>query len=79
MRKTMVYLDEEQFLILKKVAASTKKKASQIIREALAAYLADYLKEKDRVDYFSFLGIAEGPDNGRASEEAEDLLKEVLR
>lgn len=75
MRKTMVYLDEEQFLVLKKVAASSKKKASEIIREALAAYF----KERDRVDYFSFVGIAEGPENGRASEEAEDILKEVLR
>jgi FPC/CPF motif-containing protein YcgG len=75
MRKTMVYLDEEQFLVLKKVAASSKKKASEIIREALAAYL----QEKDRIDYFSFVGIAAGPENGCASKEAEDILKEVLR
>ncbi|MGB9904959.1 MAG: hypothetical protein ACPLQO_09905 [Desulfotomaculales bacterium] len=75
MKKTMVYLDEEQFLILKKVAASSKKKASEIIREALAAYL----KEKSKVDYFSFVGIAEGPKKGRTSEDAEDILKEVLR
>ncbi|MEW6425974.1 MAG: DNA-binding protein [Bacillota bacterium] len=75
MRKTMVYLDEEQFLILKKVAASSKKKASEIIREALTAYF----KEKSKVDYFSFVGIAEGPKKGRTSEEAEDILKEVLR
>lgn len=74
-KKTMVYLDEEQYLLLKKMATSSKKKASQIIREALAAYL----KEKDRADYFSFVGIAEGPENGRASEEAEEILKEVLR
>lgn len=75
MKKTMVYLDEEQFLILKKVAASSKKKASEIIREALAAYL----KEKSKVDYFSFVGIAAGPKKGRTSEDAEDILKEVLR
>ncbi|MCL6449141.1 MAG: DNA-binding protein [Armatimonadetes bacterium] len=75
MRKTMVYLDEEQFLVLKKVAASSKKKASEIIREALTAYL----KEKDKVDYFSFVGIAEGTKDGRTSAEAEDILKEFLR
>jgi len=75
MRKTMVYLDEDQFLLLKRVAASSRKKASEIIREALAAYL----KEKGQVDYFSFVGAAEGPKGGRTSEEAEEILREVLR
>ncbi len=71
----MVYLEEEQFLLLKKVAARSRKKMSEIIREALRAYL----EEKGKVDYFSFVGIAEGPQNGRASEEAEEILREALR
>ncbi|NPV30322.1 MAG: hypothetical protein HPY58_11895 [Firmicutes bacterium] len=75
MRKTMIYLEEDQFLMLKKVAASSRKKVSEIIREALTAYL----KEKGKVDYFSFVGIAEGPKNGRTSEDAEDILREALR
>ncbi|MGQ9498482.1 MAG: ribbon-helix-helix domain-containing protein [Desulfotomaculales bacterium] len=75
MRKTMIYLDDDQFLMLKRVAASTRKKVSEIIREAVSAYLS----EKGKVDYFSFVGIAEGPKNGRTSEEAEEVLREVLR
>ncbi len=75
MRKTMIYLEEDQFLMLKKVAASSRKKVSEIIREALIAYL----REKGKVDYFSFVGIAEGPKNGRTSEDAEDILREALR
>jgi len=75
MRKTMVYLDEEQFLKLKEVAASSRKKVSEIFREALEVYL----KEKEKIDYFSFVGIAEGPKSGRTSEEAEEILKEILR
>ncbi len=75
MRKTMVYLDEEQYLLLKRVAASSGKRASEIIREALALYL----KEKNKADYFSFVGAAAGPEGGRASEEAEEILREALR
>lgn len=61
--------------MLKKVAARSGKKMSEIIREALRAYL----EEKGKVDYFSFVGIAEGPQKGRASEEAEEILREALR
>jgi len=75
MKKSMVYLEEEQFLMLKRVAARTGKKMSEIIREALR----DYLAEKEKIDYFSFVGLAAGPENGRASEEAEEIVKEALR
>ncbi|MEW6772170.1 MAG: CopG family transcriptional regulator [Bacillota bacterium] len=75
MRKTMVYLEEEQFLLLKKAAASSGKKMAEIIREAVAAYL----KGRAKIDYFSFIGIAAGPKGGRASEEAEAVLREILR
>lgn len=75
MRKTMIYLKDDQFLTLKKAAASSGKKVSEIIREALSIYL----KEKSRVDRFSFVGIAEGPKNGRTSEKTEEVLKEFLR
>jgi hypothetical protein len=72
----MIYLEDEQFLLLKKTAASSKKKMSEIIREALASYLK---KRKRQVDYFSFVGMAEGPKKGRTSEQAEETLREVLR
>lgn len=77
MRKTMVYLEDNQFLLLKRAAASSKKKMSEIIREALSDYLRKEKKEKD--DYFSFVGIAEGPKKGKTSEQAEEILREVLK
>lgn len=79
MKKTMIYLEEDQFVMLRKVAASSGKKVSEVIREALGFYLEEKAMKKDSVKYFSFVGIAEGPENGRASEEAEDVLKEALR
>jgi dsDNA-binding SOS-regulon protein len=51
----MVYLEDSQFLLLKRVAASSKKRMSEIIREALSCYLSE---KKEKLDYFSFVGIA---------------------
>ncbi len=76
MRKTMIYLEDEQFLLLKRATASTNKKMSEIIREALSRYLK---KGSKNPDYFSFVGIARGPKGGRISEKAEDVLREALR
>ncbi len=76
MRKTMVYLEDDQFLLLKRAAVSSKKRMSEIIREALT----DHLKgKKKRVDYFSFVGMGQGPKKGKTSEQAEEILREVLR
>lgn len=77
MRKTMVYLEDDQLLLLKRMAASTKKKMSEIIREALSSYLKK--REKGKIDYFSFVGIAEGPAKGRISEQTEEILREMLK
>lgn len=77
MRKTMVYLEDDQFLLLKRAAAASKKKMSEIIREALSNYLKE--KKGKKLDYFSFVGIAEGPKKGRTSEQAEEILREVLK
>lgn len=77
MRKTMVYLEDDQFLLLKRTASSSRKKMSEVIRAALSGYLKE--KSKEKRDYFSFVGIAEGPQNGRTSEQAEEVLKEALK
>ncbi|HIC91447.1 MAG TPA: DNA-binding protein [Syntrophaceae bacterium] len=76
MKKTMIYLEDDQFFLLKKVAASSKKRMSEIIREALSGYLK---KKKERLDYFSLVGIAEGPVKGKTSEQAEKILREALK
>lgn len=77
MRKTMVYLEDNQFILLKRVSSSSKKRMSEVIREALSSYLKEAKKEKD--DYFSFVGIAEGPKKGKTSEQTEEILREVLK
>ncbi len=76
MRKTMVYLEDEQFLLLKRVSIYSEKRMSEIMRDALFAYLKG---KKEKIDYFSFVGIGEGPKNGRASEHGEELLREILK
>jgi predicted DNA-binding protein len=76
MKKTMIYLEDEQYLLLKKLAASSQKKMSEIIREALSRHLK---RGKGKPDYFSFVGIAKGPKGGRTSEHAEEILREALR
>ncbi|MFQ5779986.1 MAG: hypothetical protein ACE5HN_04270 [Nitrospiria bacterium] len=77
MKKTMIYLADDQFLLLKQVAASSNKKMSEIIREALSHHLKG--RKKDKPDYFSFVGIAKGPKNGKTSEQVEGILREALR
>jgi FPC/CPF motif-containing protein YcgG len=76
MKKTMVYLEDEQFLLLKRTAASSKKKMSEIIREALSSYIKE---KKEKLDYFSFVGLAEGPKDGRTSEQTEEILRKLLK
>lgn len=76
MKKTMIYLEDEQFIKLKKAVSNSNKKMSDIIREALASYLRTKVK---RADYFSFVGIAEGPQKGKTSEQVEEILREELK
>lgn len=76
MRKTMVYLEDEQFVLLRRAVSTSKKRMSEIIREALTNYLRD---KKERVDYFFFVGIAKGPKRGRVSEQVEEVLREALK
>ena len=76
MKKTIIYLEEDQYILLKEASALKRGKMSEIIREALAIYLK---KEKQNPDYFSFVGIAKGPKNGEISEKAEEILREALQ
>jgi hypothetical protein len=72
----MIYLDDDQFALLKRQAASTHKRMSEIVREALSRYLSG---KRAKVDYFSFVGRGRGPRKGRTSEQAEEILREVLK
>jgi len=76
MKRFVVCLEDKQYLSLKRAAASSHKRMSQIIREALSSYLG---KPMDQVDYFSFVGIARGPAKGKASQDAEETLKKLMK
>lgn len=72
----MIYLEDDQFLLLKRTAVSSNRKMSEIIREALSSHLRG---KKKKFDYFSFVGIGNGPRKGKTSEQAEDILREALK
>lgn len=76
MRKTMVYLEDNQFWLLKKQAQQQGRSMAELIREAVHKYLRG---DRMKVDYFSFVGIAKGPKSEAASEQAEEILKKALR
>jgi len=75
MKKTTIYLEEEQFLLLKRLAEAEGRSTAELIREAVSRYLQG---DSSRVVYFSFVGIGEGPKGEAASEEAEEIVKRVL-
>lgn len=77
MRKTLIYLEEDQFLLLKKTAASSRKKMAEVVREAVSSYLKR--KSGRKPDPFSFVGAGAGPKRGKASERAEETLREAFR
>ena len=72
----MVYLDEEQYILLKKTSHASQKKMSQLIREALSQY---FQVKKKPTDYLSFVGIGSGPKKGKTSEQVDDVLRGALR
>ncbi len=76
MHKTMLYLEDDQYRFLKKKAAEMGRSLASLVREAIAEYLG---RCRGSVDYFSFVGIAEGPGEGAVSENAEAVLREHLR
>lgn len=76
MKKTMVYLEDEQFFLLKRSSVSSNRRMSEIIREALSRY---FKGKKPKGDYFSFVGIANGPKRGKTSERVDETLREALR
>jgi predicted transcriptional regulator len=77
MKKTMIYLEDDQYLLLKKIASSSNRRMTEIIREALARHLRT--RRVRKADALSFIGIAKGPKKGNTSERAEEILRESLR
>jgi hypothetical protein len=76
MRKTMVYLTDDQFFSLNQLTKQTNKRMAELIREAVEILIKEKTKDKD---YFRFVGIGQGEPNGNTSEKIDEVLKEVFR
>ena len=76
MKKTMIYLNDDQYNLLKEEAEETHAGMAAIIRDAVSLY---FKAKKKKMNYFSFVGIAEGSRKGNTSEKVEEILKEIMR
>lgn len=70
MRKTSVYLTEEESRRLSAIARAQGVSQARVIREAIRAYEADGPRDRD----FSLTGVAEGPGGSVADLAEEELL-----
>lgn len=76
MKKTMIYLEEDLHQLLRKKAKIKGKSMAMIVREAVRDYLH---KNREETRYFSFVGIAEGPQNEEISSDVDKYLRESLK
>lgn len=75
MKKTMIYLSEEQQLLLKERAREKGVSMAALIREAVDGYL---VREKPAVDYMAIVGIAEGAPGDRTSERVDEAMAKIV-
>ena len=72
MRKTSLYLTEEDQELLKHLADTTHSSQAQVLREALALYAVRTLSTSQE---FALFGVAEGPGDSVKDIPEGDLLK----
>jgi predicted transcriptional regulator len=71
----MIYLEDDQYAKLSRLARHKKRSVAALVRTAVDSLLKRHTEE---IDYMSIVGIAKGePD--RVSEEVESYLQKVLR
>ncbi len=71
----MIYLKDNQYTQLVKLAKEEKRSLAELIRLAVDSLLK---KKERKINYLSIVGIAEG-EPGRISENAESYLKELFQ
>lgn len=71
MRKTSVYLDDEQALRLARLAREEGKSQAEVLREAVATYQPKPSEDRD----FALAGSGHGGGSSIADVPEEDLLK----
>lgn len=76
MKKTMIYLDERQQMLLRQKAKERGVSMAALIRGAVDDFL---LREKPQVDYLAIVGMAAGQPGERTSERVDEALAELMR
>ncbi|MBI3973956.1 MAG: ribbon-helix-helix protein, CopG family [Chloroflexi bacterium] len=71
MRKTSVYLEDNQVQQLRRVAERERRSQAEVLRDAIKAYVERAARERD----FVMAGVAEGPGDSVADIPEEELLK----
>lgn len=71
MKKTSVYLTDEEVDVLRRLAEREGKSQATVLREALAAYDAQSAPDRD----FAFIGAGEGDGRSVADIPEEELMR----
>ncbi|MBI2069691.1 MAG: ribbon-helix-helix protein, CopG family [Elusimicrobia bacterium] len=74
-KRTTIVTDTELYVEAQALARRERASLSQIVREALTAYITSKTSEKKRL---SFVGIGLGPKNKAVSRKAKDIAKNRL-
>lgn len=74
MRKTLIYLTEEQLQALRGRAKANRTSLAAVVRDAVSAYLG----QPERSPIEDFIGCAEGEAGGDTSSRADEILRKLL-
>lgn len=76
MKKTMIYLKEQQQLVLRQRAREKGVSVASLIRDAVDDFI---VREKPQVDYLLIVGMAAGVAGERTSERVDEALAAAMR
>ena len=76
MKKTMIYLKEQQQLVLRQRAKEKGVSVAALIRDAVDDFI---VRERPQVDYLSIVGMAAGVSSERTSERVDAALAAAIR
>ncbi len=74
MKKTLVYLTDEQLEALRLRARSTRRSMAALVRDAVSSYLG----QPEASPLEGFIGCGEGEAGGETSAHADEILRRML-
>lgn len=78
MKKTLVYLEEDQLKRLRARARASNKSVAAMVREAVAAWLGEAPPKTAYEVLGDFIGCAEGSPEGNDSERADEIVHNLI-